>query len=181
MNFRLSELGALALSSPAIAQRHDGGSDNAYSILPYLARAGIVDARHGAKPPELPRIGPVLAWTGGAEQEGLAMALSMLGLRVRAFDGDEEPMDNRELEKVLKTFDALVDAPIAPAALAAAMADERSVIVLEAKAPIPADLEVDRLPPCRWAALAPGDSWGRSWDVLCGVLGLVKPVEAFPA
>jgi len=177
MNYQFAELGALALTSPAIVQRQDGASDNAYSVLPYLARAGIVDAGHGAKPPDLSRAGPVLAWTGGAERESLAMALSMLGLRVRAFDGDEEPMHERELKEVLKTFDALVDAPLVPAVLVAAAADERSVILLEADAPTPAGLERDRLPPLRSAILAPADSW----DVLCGVLGLVKPVEAFPA
>jgi GR25 family glycosyltransferase involved in LPS biosynthesis len=181
MNYRFAELGALALTSPAIAQRRDEASDNAYSVLPYLARAWIVDAGRGAKPPDLSRAGPVLAWTGGAERESLAMALSILGLRVRAFDGDEKPMHERELKEVLKTFDALVDAPLVPAALAAAAADERSVILLEADAPTPAGLEPDLLPPLRSAVLAPGDSWGGSWEVLCGVLGLVKPVEAFPA
>jgi GR25 family glycosyltransferase involved in LPS biosynthesis len=178
MNYRFAELGALALTSPVIAQRHDGASDNAYSVLPYLARAGIVDARQGQKPPDRSRVGPVLAWTGGAERESLAMALSMLGLRVCAFDGDEEPLDNRALKGVLKSFDALVDAPLVPPALAAAAADEHSVILLEANAPTPAGLEPGRLPPCRSAILAPGDPW--SWDVLCGVLGLVKPVAAFP-
>jgi GR25 family glycosyltransferase involved in LPS biosynthesis len=181
MNYRFAELGALALASPAIAQRQDGTSDNAYSVLPYLARAGIVDAGQGAKPPDLSRAGPVLAWTGGAEREGLAMALSMLGLRVRAFDGDEEPMHEQELNDVLKTFDALVDAPIVAAALAAAVGDERFVILLEADAPTPGGLEPDQLPPLRSAILASGDSCGGSWDVLCGVLDVVKPVEAFPA
>ena len=181
MNYRFAELGALALNSPAIAQRRDEASDNDYSVLPYLARAGIVDSGRGAKPPDPSRAGPVLAWTGGAERESLAMALSMLGLRVRAFDGDEEPMHERELKEVLKTFDALVDAPLVPAALAAAAADEHSVILLEADAPTPAGLDPDGLPPLRSAILAPGDSWGGSWEVLCGVLGLVKPVEAFPA
>jgi hypothetical protein len=180
MNFRFAEVGALALSSPAIAQRHDGGSDNAYSILPYLARAGIVDAAHGAMPPDLPRVGQVLAWTGGADQETLAMALSMLGLRVRAFDGDEEPMHTDEMKEVLRTFDALIDPPLVPDALAAAVADERSLIILEADAPIPAGLEPDRLPPFRSATL-PCDPPGRSWNVLCGLLGVVTPVEAFPA
>jgi len=181
MNYRFAELGALALSSPAIAQRQDGASDNAYSVLPYLARAGIVDAGYGAMPPDLPRAGPVLAWTGGAERESLAMALSMLGLRVRAFDGDEEPMRERELKEVLKTFDALVDAPLVPAAIAAAAADGRSVILLEADAPTRVGLEPDRLPPSRSAILPPGDSWGGSWEALCGVLGLGKPVDPFPA
>jgi len=109
------------------------------------------------------------------------MALSMLGLRVRAFDGDEEPMHGGELMEVLKTFDALVDAPLVPAAVAAAAADGRSVILLEAGAPTPAGLEPDRLPPLRSAILAPGGSQDGSWENLCGVLGLIPPVEAFPA
>lgn len=181
MNYRFAELNALALTSPAIAQRQDGTSDNAYSVLPYLARAGIVDAGYGAMPPDLPRAAPVLAWTGGTKRESLAMALSMLGLRVRAFDGDEEPIRERELKEVLKTFDALVDAPLTPAAIAAAAADGRSVILLEADAPIPMGLEPDRLPPVRSAILPPGDSRGGSWESLCAVLGLGKPVDPFPA
>lgn len=180
MNFRFAEIGALALSPPAIAQRHDGLSDNAYSILPYLARAGIVDAAHGTKPPNLPRVGQVLAWTGGGDLESLAMALSMLGLRVRVFDGNEEPLHTRELKQVLKTFDALVNPPLAPAPLAEVAADERSFIVLEDDALIPAGLEMDRLARSRLATL-PSDPQGRSWDVLCGLLGVVTPVEAFPA
>lgn len=181
MNYRLTELSALALTSPAIAQSHDGSSDNAYSILPYLARAGIVDAQHAAKPPDPTRTGPVLAWTGGEEQESIAMALSMLGLRVRAFDGDEKPLHESELKKVLKTFDALVDAPLMPAALATAVADQRTTILLEEDAPTPAGIERGLLSPLRSAILAPHDSRGGSWEVLCDVLGLDKPVEAFPA
>jgi hypothetical protein len=180
MSFRFAEIGALALSSPAIAQRHDGLSDNAYSILPYLARAGIVDAAHGSKPPNLPRVGQVLAWTGGGDLESLAMALSMLGLRVRVFDGDEKPLHTRELKQVLKTFDALVNPPLAPAALAEVASDERSFILSEDEALIPAGLEMDRLARSRSATL-PLDPQGRSWDVLCGLLGVVTPVEAFPA
>jgi len=180
MNYRFAELGALALTSPAIAQRQDGESDNAYSVLPYLARAGIVDVGHRAKPPDPSRAGPVLAWTGGAERESLAMALSMLGLRVRAFGGDEEPMNEQELKEQLTTFDALVDAPLVPAALVTAAADERFVILLEADAQTPAGLERSRLSPLRSAILAPADSSGGSWQVLCSILGLVNPVEAFP-
>jgi len=181
MNHRFADLGALALTSPAIAQRRDEVSDNAYSVLPYLARAGIVDSRHGTKPPDQPRTSPLLAWTRGAERESLPMALSMLGLRVRAFDGDEEPMDERELNKVLKTFDVLVNAPLVPAALSAVAADRRSVILLEAEVPPQEGLEPHRLPPSRSAVLELGDPEEGSWEVLCGTLGLARPVEAFPA
>lgn len=181
MNYRFGELGALALTSPAIAQRPDGPSDNVYSVLPYLARAGIVDSERGAKPPDPFCAGSVLAWTGAAERESLPMALSMLGLRVRAFDGDETPMNEQELREVLKAFDALVNAPLAPTALAAAAEDTQTKIVLEADAPTPAGLELDRLSPLRSAVLAPAESEGGSWEVLCGLLGLAKPVEPFPA
>ena len=89
MNYRFNELGALALSTPAILQRQDVASDNSYSVVPFLARAGIVDARSHPMAPEKPHTGPLVAWSDGGEQESLAMALSMLGLRVRAFDGVE--------------------------------------------------------------------------------------------
>jgi GR25 family glycosyltransferase involved in LPS biosynthesis len=181
MNYRFADLGALALASPVIRQRHDGTSDNSYSVLPYLARAGIVDADHGVRPPDVSSVGPVLAWTAGGERESLAMALSMLGLRVRAFDVGEELLNGRELEASLKSFDALVDPPLVPTAVAAAVADERSIIVLEADAPIPTGLEPDQLSAVRSAILAPGDDWGRSWDALCNVLGVAHPVDAFPA
>ena len=180
MNFRFGELGALALSAPAIAQRRDVSSDNAYSMLPYLARAGIVDAAHGAKPPVTSHSRPVLAWTAGAEQEGLAMALSMLGLRVRAFDGDEPPMHERELREVFEAFDAVVDVPLVPAAVAAVVADERFVILLEADARTPAGLERAQLSASR-SAIVPSDVTGRgSWGAPCDLLGLVRPVDEFP-
>lgn len=178
INYRFSDLGALALTSPAIAQRHDGGSDNSYSVLPFLARAGIVDSEQAATPPDLSRAGPVLAWTASAERDGLAMALSMLGLRVRAFDGDEEPMDKRTLQRELASFDALVDPPLVPSAIAA-VAREDPVILLEGGSRIPVGLAPERLSSRRSAVLAPGDEW--SWDLLCGVLSVVPPADAFPA
>lgn len=181
MNYRFAELGALALTSPAIAQRHDAMSDNAYSVVPYLARAGIVDGRHGTKPPEVAGSGPLLAWTRGEERESLAMALSMLGLRVRAFDGHEEPLDRPGLSAALRTFDALIDPPLVPAALAAALANERTAILLEANARIPEGLDLDQLPPTRSVVLEPGDSDDGAWEDICGLLALAKPAEAFPA
>lgn len=180
MNFRLGELGALALSSPAIAQRRDVRSDNAYSILPYLARAGIVDAAHGARPPDVSHSRPVLAWTAGADQERLAMALSMLGLRVRAFDGDEPPMSERGLMDVLGTFDAVVDPPLEPETVAAVRADERFVVLLETGARTPTGLERPQLSASRSAIVAPDGSDCGSWETLCDLLGLVAPVDQFP-
>jgi GR25 family glycosyltransferase involved in LPS biosynthesis len=60
INYRFEELGALALSSPAILQRQDSPSGNSYSVLPYLARAGIVNASSSAMPPNRTHAGPVL-------------------------------------------------------------------------------------------------------------------------
>lgn len=181
MNYRFAELGALALTSPAIAQRHDAKSDNAYSVMPYLARAGVVDGRHGAKPPEAVGAGQVLAWTRGAERESLAMALSMLGLRVRAYDGNEEPLDGPALSEALRTFDALVDPPLVPAALAAAAASDRMVVLLEAGARVPEGLMPDQLPALRSATLRPGDTGDGAWEAICGLLAIAKPTESFPA
>lgn len=180
INFRLAELGALALSAPAIAQRRDLRSDNAYSMLPYLARAGIVDGTHGAKPPDVSRSCQVLAWTAGAEREPLAMALSMLGLRVRAFDGDEPSMHKRDLMNVFEAFDAVVDAPLAPEAVAAVGADERFVILLEAGARTPAGLDRRQLSASRSAIAAPDGSGCGSWELLCDLLALARPVDDFP-
>jgi hypothetical protein len=180
MNFRFAELGALALNSPAIAQRRDLRSGNAYSMLPYLARAGIVDAAHGAKPPDVSHSRPVLAWTVGAEHESLAMALSMLGLRVRVFDGDEPPMHERDLRDVLEVFDAVVDPPLVPATAAAAGADQRLVVLLEAGARAPDGLDRAQLSASRSAIVAPDDGRYGSWQVLCDLLGLVRPVDEFP-
>lgn len=181
MNYRFAELRALALSSPAIAQRHDVKSDNAYSMMPYLARAGIVDGADAAKPLEVMGSGPVLAWTGSTEHESLGMALSMLGLRVRAFDGHEDPMDQVGLSEALVTFDALIDPPLTPEALAAAAANERILWLLEANAPTPEGFDSVPLPLGRSAVMPPKDLGDGSWEEVCTLLGMAVPVEAFPA
>jgi GR25 family glycosyltransferase involved in LPS biosynthesis len=181
MNYRFAELGALALTSPAISQRHDALSDNAYSVMPYLARAGIVDGRHGVKPPDRAGLGPLLAWTRGADRESLAMALSMLGLRVRAFDANEAPLDGPGLTDALGTFDALVDPPLPQVALAALTANERTLILVEANARTPPGIDLDQLPASRSAILAPpGDLDFGSWEPMCGLLQVATPAEAFP-
>jgi hypothetical protein len=181
MNYRFAELRALALTAPAIAQRHDTKSDNAYSVLPYLARAGVVDGRHGARPPDAAGSRPLLAWTRGADRESLSMALSILGLRVRAFDGDEKPLDSPGLAEALGTFDALVDAPLVPTARAAAVASERTVILLEPGARVPEGLESSELPPGRSAILKPDATDDEAWETICALLGRAKPAESFPA
>ena len=177
MNYRFAELGALALAAPALAQRPDETSGNVYSVLPYLARAGIVDAPSRESPRDSAGVRPVLAWTAGEWHEGLAMALSMLGLRVRAFDGDEEPLDEQQMTEAFGTFDALVDPPLSCAALCAASADGRFVLLVEVGAHARAGLGPQLLRLLAAAAVVPS---GGSWDVLCTSLGLVRPVDAYP-
>lgn len=180
INYRLAELGALALSSPAILQRQDSASDNSYSILPFLARAGIVDASSGPMPPDKSHAGPVLAWTAVGEHEGLAMALSMLGLRVRTFDGDEEAIQALDIPNLFEVFDALVDAPLTPDALSAAIARTDTKFILETNAALRHKLEPERLPTSRTAVLSPDRAGVGSWEPLCTLFGLAQPVQAFP-
>lgn len=180
INYRFEELGALALSSPVILQRQDGASDNCYSVLPFLARAGIVDASSSPMPPDRTRAGPVLAWTARDEPESLAMALSMLGLRVRAFDGDEEAIRAQMLPELFATFDALVDAPLASDALSAAIARTDIRFLLEAKAALWPQMKLGLVPPSRTTVLSDDILDTGSWEPLCALLGLAEPAQSFP-
>ncbi|CAA2145142.1 family 16 glycosylhydrolase [Methylobacterium bullatum] len=179
LNFRFEDLGALALTSPAILQRVDGSSDNAHSILPYLARAGIVDA-HLASLPDRARATPLMAWTACGERDGLAMALSMLGLRVRAFDGDEPAIRAAELPGLFDAFDALVDPPLANCTLAAALARSELGFVVEENAPACPRGAAGSLPPGRTAVLPPLALGVGVWEPICSLLGVEPPAQAFP-
>ena len=175
INYRFKELDALALSTPAIVQREDSSSANSYSVLPYLARAGIVDTSASAIPPTRTSAGPVLAWTAGGEHEGLAMALSMLGLRVRAFDGGEKTLGAENVTDLLETFDALIDPPLRPQALSAITSIPHIKFISEANTPAcPANLPTSSTVDLSHAAD------GTSWLSLCAPLGLEIPVQAFP-
>lgn len=177
MNFRFEALGALALRSPVILQRQDAGSDNSYSILPYLARAGTIDAGPALAPPNRERLGPLVAWTSGGSHESLAMALSMLGLRVRVYDGDEEEIQTPDLPGLFGTFDAIVDPPLAPGALATTIADSKVKLLLESQ---PLASRFVRLPHARTLILSQDAPNVDRWLSICAFLGLDRPVEAFP-
>lgn len=179
INYRFEELRALALSSPAILQRPDGGSDNCYSVLPYLARAGIVDS-NAVHTPSRGAAGPVLAWTTGRDREGLAMALSMLGLRVRAFDGNEPEILEDDLTYLLGTFDALVNAPLSTDAISATVAQTSARFLFEARASLGYGITPDVLPASRTAILSSDDAGDASWQPLCALLSLAPPIQAFP-
>ena len=179
INFRFEALGALALASPAILQRPNEKSENAYSVLPFLARAGVVDSSIVPEPPKA-SVGPVLAWTAGGNMDGLAMALSMLGLRVRAFDDDERSIPANELMHLLKTFDALVDAPLMPCAVSAAVALEKSKFLLEQDALTNSGAMPKMLPKSRTSVLSLDGSGQASWGPICALLGIAPPTQAFP-
>lgn len=180
MNYRLQEQGALALSSPAILQRPDCVSDNSYSVLPYLARAGIVNTSSGPLPPERTRAGPVLAWTARGDREDLAMALSMLGLRVRVFDEDEKSLSAEELADLTLEFDALVGVPLKQTAIATAMYTQGMKFFLEAGTTNKLELDPASLPSSRTTVLACENLDDRVWEPICSLLDLLPPPDSFP-
>jgi GR25 family glycosyltransferase involved in LPS biosynthesis len=178
MNYQLEGLDALALTSPALAQRNDIASGNAYSILPYLARAGIVDAEREVRFPDQRQGTPVFGWSGGGEHEALAMALSMLGLRVRAFNGDEQALDPQRLREVLQTFDALVDPPLEHEAVSLISSHETAIVVAEQGAAVPNELRPAVLGSQRSLILE--GRLAKAWGPLCRLLGVEVPVEPYP-
>ncbi|MFC5743578.1 family 16 glycosylhydrolase [Dyella tabacisoli] len=180
MNYRFEMLGALALSSPAILQRQDAVSDNSYSIIPFLARAGTVDAASGSLPSNRRRVGIVLAWTAGGERESLAMGLSMLGLRVRVFDGDEDEVEVQDLPTLFGTFDAVINAPVAWSALSVVTGSADAKFLIE-EAAFPPLGGLMPLPSGRTFVLPDDMSDFEGWGPLCAFLGLDEPTQAFPA
>lgn len=180
MNYRFNELGALALSSPAILQRQDSGSDNSYSVLPYLARAGIIDASSGLMAPDIPDTGPVLVWTTGSQRENLAMALAMLGLRVQVFDGDEDEIHLQDLLNFFEVFDVLIDAPLTLDARSAAFARMDMRFIVEASPVQRFKLEPKCLPSSRTVILSDSESHFQRWEPLCTLLNLSRPAQTYP-
>ena len=178
MNFRFSEIDALALASPAILQRGDSDSANSYSVLPYLARAGIVDERSGPVAITRQHVGRVLAWSARGEHEGLAMALSMLGLRVLVFKGGEDALSEEALVRLWAEFDAVVDASLTPTALHAALEHADARFVLDSDAPERRDFEL--LAPSRTAFCLVNGEGRERWQALCELLAVKIPVDAFP-
>lgn len=178
INYRFGELGALALASPAILQREDFVSQNAYSVLPYLARAGIVDAGDGQLPRPDILANPVLVWTARAGCESIPMALSMLGLRVRVFDGDEAEVGPEELSALLSAFDALIDVPLAPVTLDGVAESTHAKFIVERSSEGKFAVEPSRLPIERTTTL-PANAEDQ-WLSLCGALGLSIPSQAYP-
>jgi len=176
INRQFDRLRPLAVHSPVIRQRPDVGSDNSYSVLPYLARAGVIDAAALPAPARSDKV-RIVAWTARGEREPLAMALSMLGLRVLVFDAGETVGD-ANLSTRFDTFDVLVDPPFQPDELPDEIAELVTGLVLE---PARANrLSTRHRPGQPWIVLpggGPADEW---WPPLCSLVGVETPIHAFP-
>lgn len=107
------------------------------------------------------------------------MALSVLGLRVRVFDGGEEMIRTEDLSDLLVVFDALVDAPLAPAALSAAIDWTETKFLVEAPR-AHSENTPKGLPPSRTTVLAHDGPRTDLWQPLCALLGLTTPAQSFP-
>lgn len=174
INQRFAELDVLALARSALMQRPDGGSDNAYSIVPYLARAGVVDAGPGPVRPPVTGGGVVIAWNAG-ETDAVGMALSMLGYRVCS--------GGRAQASGSRAFDAYVDAPLDPADLTDLLGhpEIRYVVMAglgdQGRLPGPA---ARTRPPDRMLIWQPGETGIHRWEPLCQFLGLPVPNHDVP-
>ncbi len=177
INRQFDRLKPLAVMTPVILQRPDTGSDNSYSVLPFLALAGIVDAKAFPAPVRSGRV-RIVAWTGCGVREPLAMALSMLGLRVLAFDAAAPAVVAAELAILFDTFDVLVDPPFPPYDLPDVVAELVTGLILE---PTRADqIAAGQHPETPWTVLPdypPDDDW---WPPLCSLAGIETPTNAFP-
>lgn len=172
INQRFAELDVLALARSALMQRPDGGSDNAYSIMPYLARAGVVDAGPGPVRPPVTGGGVVFAWNAG-ETDAVGMALSMLGYRVCS--------GGRAQRSGGGAFDAYVDAPLGPGLSSLLGPEVRCVVMAgpggQGRLPDPA---AQTLPAERTLIWQPGETGLYRWEPLCQFLGLPVPNHDVP-
>lgn len=177
MNRQFDRLGALAMTEPAIFQRPDAGSDNAYSVLPFLATAGIVDAQTLPGPVRPSKV-RLIAWTRRGAREPLAMALSMLGLRVLACDGAQTATSGDALADLFNTFDAIVDPPFPPEKLPARLEELATGLILEPS--IGDEIALPHGRTLTWSILpegGPGDHW---WPPICALTQTSAPTEPFP-
>lgn len=179
INRRFDQLGPLAIRTPVILQRVDAGSDNSYSVLPFLAQAGVVDAS-ATRAPLRSKSVRVLAWTAGGEREPLAMALSMIGLRVRTFDLNAKALSVEELDREFDQYDALVDAKLMQNALSVALTCKLTRFVWHPKFSSEITDQLSDLPSSRKIILPdddPNDAW---WAPLSSLVDLEPPIQAFP-
>ena len=177
INRQFERVGPLAVIEPVILQRTDSVSDNAYSVLPFLAKAGIVDAKATPGPRRSSDV-RIMAWTDRGVREPLAMAMSMLGLRVLTFDAAASAMTGEEVAKLFDTFDVLVDPPVPPDELPDPVVEIVTGLILEA--PRSDQIASPQGSASEWTILPhhpPDDGW---WPPLCALAGVDTPAHAFP-
>lgn len=93
INHQFDKLNVRAIRRSRIGQRRDFNSTNSYSILPSLAKIGIIDSESASLFHGTPTEQPVFAFSAEASgASSLAMALSMLGYRCCS-DLDELPQE----------------------------------------------------------------------------------------
>lgn len=180
MNYRYPELRVLALASPAVLQRRDVYSDNLYSILPFLARAGIVDSESISTRPNAKVSKLVLAWDGFAGRDSIAMALSMLGLRVKVCDSTFTTDASGGLDDLFDGFDALVNTQLSDELVEAVVVSRDVLFIFESDSAT-FEIVADRLPAHRIHMLSQADGVrDREWGGLCTFLEVPEPAEPFP-
>lgn len=112
MNYQFSMLDVRATRRSLISQRRDGDSTNVYSILPVLAKIGVITSEGASLFHTRPSERPVFAFGAkGSGLSSLAMALSMLGYRccsdlTNLPDAESKALLSGRLDRV---FDAYVN------------------------------------------------------------------------
>jgi GR25 family glycosyltransferase involved in LPS biosynthesis len=204
LNHQFSRLKVYATVRSVIAQRLDGGSDNSYSVLPVLARVGILNSEAPGLFRGRPVLKPVFVFgSAGSGLSSLAMALSMLGYRCCS---DVDRLPGPEMQKLIKRDpDRIFDAYVNVAALkehvdqlAALYPDGRLIRAIDAMENGGAgEPLIGRTYDCRhglYTATRCGDgggSWNgrtlvlpygapRIWKLLCEFLRCVPPASPYP-
>ena len=111
LNHQFHAMNVFATSTSLIEQRRDYRSENSYSILPTLAKLGILSQETSSTPERRAVDAPIIGLGQRGGLTSLAMALSMLGYRCCS-DVDELPRE--EHEKLFggrkgRVFDAYVN------------------------------------------------------------------------
>lgn len=180
MNHQFGDVDALCSLESLIEQREDEASQNFYSILPVLAKIGVINSEGSAlfRPRELPKplfaIGDV-----GAGLSSIAMALSMLGYRCCSDldslpEFEESALLRREGDRV---FDAYVNV---------GSVEDNLDIIMEyyIDSPLILVTESQSVPgwSSRWCGpvLRFSSRTLRKWKVLCEFLRTAPPACPFP-
>ena len=193
VNHTFAELDVWAAHRSIIEQRPDVPSSNSYSILPVLAKVGVLTHERPSRFAPRPLVGPVFA--SGEEGSGLtalAMALSMLGYRCCS-DVSELPESERELlwaGKPGRVFNAYVNVGEITqqnyATLAAKYPNARFIMSMHGSAEVARAGDVlqerrllDPAPqPGRMLTLA--SDYPDKWESLSRWLGCDYPSDAYP-